>query len=773
MAHLSRAAIAAAIVATLAAGCGGGGGGTDDGTAACQGASYVGGDATADADGDGLTNGAECALGTSPSVADTDGDGLADGAEVAAGTSPVDADTDDDGLLDGAEVAAGSSPLLADTDGDGLLDAAEVAAGTNPSVADTDGDGLLDGAEAGHLADPLAADTDGDGLLDGDEVALGLDPAVADPPTPAVCNVLMACARDALVPVKWQDRFNGDYRLALPTDAVVGELTFLDAAPPGRLAATGFDLAAQKVAGFVLSMDELVTDGDPTAQLNALAARISAAAGQAGVPWTQAELVAGRAVQSWDGFPAVVGARVNLPSASDAGTVRQAVLGKMAGLVDGTFAGLPAGAFGAGPFVLSLEVLSRRSAQGDAHRVVVVAAVAPKGWFDDKTQATRIVASDLTGGTALGQSGDGEGTRCDAMPVEGDPRADFVWMSDISGSTDDERDPIRLNAAAVFGRLDTLGIDFRMGVVQHTSNRVTRPTEGQHGQLLGSGFTRDQATFAGWWSLAGGDGSEYGLTAVDDVVGPGGTGVPRSATEQATKVRDGVKLVVVYVSDEHPQEIEAACSSVAKDACNNPSDADYPCRDLTGNACVAGVIQPFQDHLAAEEAIAFGIIAPPPGGCPTSYEVGFGYAELIGALGGSYGSVCASDPGQTLDDIVSAVAGAASSFQLAGRPIAMTLKVVVTAASAPVCDPANPGPGRREVQRSQVDGFDYDPVNDTIFFVGASRPAAGDTLTVSYREWEDQTADPNPDPPACTGCGTCDVGYVCELSLCACIPRPG
>ena len=72
-----------------------------------------------------------------------------------------------------------------------------------------------------------------------------------------------------------------------------------------------------------------------------------------------------------------------------------------------------------------------------------------------------------------------------------------------------------------------------------------------------------------------------------------------------------------------------------------------------------------------------------------------------------------------------------------------------------------------------MDGFDYDPVNDTIFFVGASRPAAGDTLTVSYREWEDQTADPNPDPPACTGCGTCDVGYVCELSLCACIPRPG
>jgi hypothetical protein len=257
------------------------------------------------------------------------------------------------------------------------------------------------------------------------------------------------------------------------------------------------------------------------------------------------------------------------------------------------------------------------------------------------------------------------------------------------------------------------------------------------------------------------------------VVGPTGTAVPRTPTEQATKVREGVKLVVVYVSDEHPQEIESACSSVARDACNNPGDADYPCQDLTGNACVAGVIRPFQDHLAAEEAIAFGIIAEPPSGCATSYEVGFGYAEVIAASGGSYGSVCASDPGQTLDDIVSAVAGAASSFQLAGSPIAMTLKVVVTEASAPVCDPANPEPGRREVLRSQVNGFDYDAVNNTLFFVGASRPAAGDTITVSYREWQDQTVNPNPDPPACTDCGGCAVGYICERSLCACIPRPG
>jgi hypothetical protein len=533
--------------------------------------------------------------------------------------------------------------------------------------------------------------------------------------------------------VRWEDRPDGDYRLALPADAVVGDLSFFDAGPPGRLSATAFDLGVQRVAGFVLSMDEPVAGGDPTAQLNALAGRLSAAAGQAGTPWTSTELVAGRAVTSWDGFPAVVGARVNLTGVADAGTVRQAVLARMAALVDGSYGGLPPGAFGTGPYVLSLEVLSRRSAQGDAHRVVVVAAVAPKGWFDDKTQATRIAASDLTGGTALGQSGDGEGTRCEGMAVAGDPRADFVWMSDVSGSTSDERSPIQQNAAAVFDRLAALGIDFRMGVVRHTANHVTN--EEPAGRLVSPGFTTDQATFAGYWGDPGADqGREYGLTAIDDVVGPGGTAVPRSAAVQATKLRE--------------------------------------CRDLTGNACVAGAVQPFRDHLVAEEAIAFGIIAPPPSGCSTSYEVGFGYSDVIGALGGSYGSVCASDPGQTLDDIVSAVAGAASSFRLGGSPIAMTLKVVVTSASAPVCNPGNPEPGRREVARSQVDGFDYDPVNNTLFFVGPSRPAAGDTLTVSYREWRDQTANPNPDPPPCD-CGGCQGGYYCETASCTCRVIPG
>ncbi len=65
-------------------------------------------DATADDDGDGLSNAEELELGTDPFEADSDGDGLDDGQEVGTtGTDPLDPDSDGDGIPDGDDVATG------------------------------------------------------------------------------------------------------------------------------------------------------------------------------------------------------------------------------------------------------------------------------------------------------------------------------------------------------------------------------------------------------------------------------------------------------------------------------------------------------------------------------------------------------------------------------------------------------------------------------------------------------------------------------------------
>jgi hypothetical protein len=93
---------------------------------------------------------------------DADGDGLSDDAEFAAETNPTLNDTDDDGLTDGIEA-----------------DPTEIGySGTNPLEADSDGDGRSDGAEVNDVptSDPLDRDSDDDGVVDGIEVLKGTDP---------------------------------------------------------------------------------------------------------------------------------------------------------------------------------------------------------------------------------------------------------------------------------------------------------------------------------------------------------------------------------------------------------------------------------------------------------------------------------------------------------------------------------------------------------------------------------------------------------------------
>ncbi|MEQ1501165.1 MAG: MopE-related protein [Myxococcota bacterium] len=144
-------------------------------------------DATADTDGDGLTDAVEIVVvGTDPLDPDTDADLLSDGDEVLAHhTDPFDPDTDDGSVFDGVEVANGTDPHdptddvpPVDTDGDGLFDQDEIATHhTDPLDADTDDDTLSDGAEIlVHHTDPLDRDTDDGTVPDGTELANGTDP---------------------------------------------------------------------------------------------------------------------------------------------------------------------------------------------------------------------------------------------------------------------------------------------------------------------------------------------------------------------------------------------------------------------------------------------------------------------------------------------------------------------------------------------------------------------------------------------------------------------
>jgi hypothetical protein len=107
--------------------------------------------ATADHDGDGLSNWTEFRAHTSPKKLDTDHDGVDDDAE----------DRDRDGLDNASEQRAGTDPAKRDSDRDGLPDARE----------DADRDGLPNGAEEATANDPSDPDSDDDGIKDGQENA--------------------------------------------------------------------------------------------------------------------------------------------------------------------------------------------------------------------------------------------------------------------------------------------------------------------------------------------------------------------------------------------------------------------------------------------------------------------------------------------------------------------------------------------------------------------------------------------------------------------------
>jgi len=675
----------------------------------------VEGGCTTDSDGDDIPDyldldsdddGVRDAIEAGPDCAhprDTDGDGTPDFR---------DPDSDGDGILDGYEDRNGDGMIGSCATSCASTDDCDAAAGEACSLPD---DGVGPGtcwspACAMGETDPHNADTDGDGTADGDEGTFICYPPSEDNP-------------DGLKRIKYVDSADtiyatANWRIALEVGAVEG---LPNIASPGPLdAGYTFDLSspAVQVAGFLASR----TAAGSTARIEAdrLVTTLSGLPGISGLTTR----VSGTPRTSLDGFDSVVSTTFVLTTqtATDVTALRRKVLPALLGRA-ATDVVLPDAGW-SGDSVTSFVLVVQTVRRPDPAQTLFIGALVGQAMYDDRAVDTGLHADDLSNGSSLSVSENGEATGCDLFRADQDAIADILWVVDESGSMDDDRARLASNPASFFSKAVASGLDFRIGVTDmNGAGPGNQPGIFATRQAGGTGdrwILPDQpddfaASITDPSGIDTGDfGSEHGLTQGRAAIN---RHLPRDAADPQM-IRPDAKLVVLYVTDEKPDEVE--------DAGYLPEGNVQP--TVLQEMEIEQLVAPYIADFTAQDGIAHLIAEPPPFSTTTcsggGAEHAYGYYELVAGTGGQVGSICQLDLGPTLDAIIDSVIGEASPITLSAVPISASISVTRDGVLVP---------------RSRATGWDYrGSSNSIVFYNMPLDPAAPSDVVVSYRRWADQ-----------------------------------
>ena len=720
----------------------------------------------ADSDDDGLLDEVEVGcdgvfkmgLDTACDNPDTDGDGLVDGIE----------DADGDGEYEPAK--GETDPAVADSDGDGCDDGEESVMGTDPNNTDSDMDGISDGFEDRNCdgvvdldegeTDPNNMDTDGDGTPD------NMEPTI-------VCNPATPTSVGGLRPVQFFDDTNGDWTLALEENSMAEgrtvtydtlTLSGVGSPPTDTRAAAAFEYLEMpaagptvELAGFVVSIP---TDADGDGVLDTTRASEKEVRDQAvallsttfGAMGGVTVRSTGTNVVAWDGFGSVVSVvlSVSIAATSTPGGVRSIVLPTLMGLPLSAFTNLaPSFGVSATNFIITFEVVWRSApdpASGSPGRAVIVGAVVSELAYDVLTDPTGIRARDLANGTALGEAGSTSDTECDPFESVELPVADILWVVDDSASTSAFRTSIKDNSVDFFDNATGAGLDFRMSVTSMGPDAATGPAAGficdpPAGATVSGpgvdcglstpnpGFNNPQPADGRWMGAAerdefgwcvcyppnGNGGLEYGLeTARAAVLHP--NMVPRMNDPAGRRLRPEASLTVIYISNEPAQGPGYSLMFPVV-----PGSSDYinfvqPHIDWLNGMANAANTYPAGATPADGMGRAHGILSLGSGGI--CFGEAAGYIEVVNAVGGQIGDVCAMNVGPTMQLILDDILAGASTLVLDRTPISASLACAINDTF---------------VARSRSMGFDYNPAANAVVFPGLGAMLQNADSACSYR----------------------------------------
>jgi len=307
----------------------------------------------------------------------------------------------------------------------------------------------------------------------------------------------------------------------------------------------------------------------------------------------------------------------------------------------------------------------------------------------------------------------------------GEHKYDFLWVFDNSPSMKPKRDYVRDNLNRFIKILNTRkAVDFQMSMTttdyfDQTKDPadpfkffVTPPSLVKNANGLEVVLSSSPNSVGDFASL------------LDEVKGSitGFWEMGLEASMQAINVngekfmRNGVPLVVIYVSDEEDYSCQSHCWGVEPE--NNPDDVVFP------EARYHTFFKDLVDKKALPELLVFSIVGTQDsvGKCVFAGEgsIGQRYINLQLALGtGMSASICSSDLNKSYDGVAKFLSDRGIRFPLTRPSTGTGINVFVN---------------QKKVPYSEEDGFYFEGKTNSIIFTGDQIPKNGDAVEVVYTE---------------------------------------
>lgn len=354
--------------------------------------------------------------------------------------------------------------------------------------------------------------------------------------------------------------------------------------------------------------------------------------------------------------------------------------------------------------------------------------------------ANEALLTSFLNGTNLTSAGSSLASKTDSYTGVADPKVDFVWVVDNSGSMAAAQNGVSTAATTFFSKLGNKHLDYRLAVIatggngtnkDKTPSNTVAASPNQRGEdLRSSGWvtastTNAQTAFTGTGGTTVGTigaGVESGIFFASRSLGGNGATAATVTPRSGLSWGSDYKLVYVMVSDESDQYSCYSGNGTTPAYTSTGKDSVPPCPSGTAFNYNSSKFKDYGVKVYSIIGLTSGTTTP--GSCSGTIAVATnannahtGYKDLSDASGGSYGSICSSDYGPLMDNIVSSVAGQ-SGYVLSRTPIASSIVVKV---------------GGVVQTQDSTNGWSYNSANKSIVFAGTAWPSAGSTIEITYQ----------------------------------------